>query len=254
VYFPALIVLLCWLGGGTVRTRARHAAELHEAAALADERREREAQEAVAGERRRIAREMHDVVAHSISLMVVQAGGARRILSTDPARAEEAAARIRGAGTDALAEMGILLGVLETAPDGAAPPTLDALGELVDRARAAGLPATFTVTGTRRALSAGAELAVYRVVQEALTNAIKHAGGATTLVALAWGDEALELSVADRGDGGPSPQLVGAGHGLIGMRERLRVYGGDVEAGPRPGGGFEVAARLPYERHAATVA
>ena len=253
VYFPAAIVVLCWLGGRTVRTRAHHAAELHEAAALAAERREREAREAVAGERRRIAREMHDVVAHSISMMVVQAGGARRILGTDPGRAEEAAARIRSAGTNALAEMDILLGVLETAPDGASPPTLDGLGELVERARAAGLPVTLEVSGTRGALSAGAELAVYRVVQEALTNAVKHAGGATTRVRLAWGDDVLELSVADRGDGGAGPQLPGAGHGLLGMRERLRVHGGDVETGPRADGGFEVSAHLPLEREAASV-
>jgi signal transduction histidine kinase len=250
VYFPALLSGVCWLGGRTVRTRARAAAELHEEAALADERREREAEEAVAEERRRIAREMHDVVAHSISVMVVQAGGARRILASDPGRAEEAAARIRVAGTEALSEMQILLGVLETAPDGAATPTLDGLEELVERAREAGLPVTLEVTGERRALSAGAELAVYRVVQEALTNAIKHAGGATTVVSLAWGTDALAVSVADRGDGGPSPQLPGAGHGLLGMRERLRGFGGDVQTGPREGGGWEVAARLPLERHA----
>ena len=184
VYFPVIIVTLCWLGGRTVGTRARHAAELHETAALAAERRERETQEAVAEERRRIAREMHDVVAHSISMMVIQAGGARRILATDPGRAEEAAARIRSAGTDALAEMDILLGVLEAAPDGTAPPKLDGLGELVERAREAGLPVTLEVNGERRLLSPGAELAVYRVVQEALTNAVKHAGGATTEVRL----------------------------------------------------------------------
>ena len=253
IYFPTIITTLCWLGGRTVGTRARHAAELHETAALAAERRERETQEAVAEERRRIAREMHDVVAHSISMMVIQAGGARRILATDPGRAEEAAARIRGAGTDALAEMDILLGVLEAAPDGTAPPKLDGLGELVERAREAGLPVTLEVVGARRRLSAGAELAVYRVVQEALTNAVKHAGGATTEVRLEWGDDALELSVADRGDGGASPQLPGAGHGLMGMRERMRVFGGDVQTGPRPDGGFEVAARLPLERRAAGV-
>ena len=252
VYFPAAIVVLCWLGGRTVRTRASRAAELHEAAALAAERREREAQEAVAAERRRIAREMHDVVAHSISMMVVQAGGARRILGTDPGRAEEAASRIRSAGTEALAEMDLLLGVLETAPDGASPATLDGLGELVERARAAGLPVTLEVTGTRRPLGAGAELAVYRVVPEALSNAVKPAGG-TTRVRLVWRDEALELSVADRGDGGPDPQLPGAGHGLLGMRERLRVHGGEVETGPRPDGGFEVSASVPLERHAANV-
>ena len=236
LYFPVIIVVLCWLGGRTVRTRARHAAELHETAALAAERREREAQEAVGEERRRIAREMHDVVAHSISVMVVQAGGARRILAADPERAEEAAARIRAAGTDALAEMHILLGVLESAPDGAAPPTLDGLEQLVARTRAAGLPVSLEVTGERRSLSPGAELAVYRVVQEALTNAMKHAGSATTSVRFAWGEDALEISVADRGDGGPSPQLAGAGHGLMGMRERLRVYGGEVRTRAAAGG------------------
>jgi signal transduction histidine kinase len=196
---------------------------------------------------------MHDVVAHSISVMVVQAGGARRILASDPERAEEAAARIRIAGTDALGEMDILLGVLETAPDGASPPTLDGLAELVERTRAAGLPVTLAVSGERRPLSPGAELAVYRVVQEALTNAIKHAGGATTSVRLDWTDDELAVHVADRGDGGPSPQLAGAGHGLIGMRERLRVYGGEVASGPGAGGGWEVAARLPLERATASV-
>ena len=197
---------------------------------------------------------MHDVVAHSISVMVVQAGGARRILAGDPERAEEAARRIRAAGTDALAEMHILLGVLESAPDGAAPPTLDGLEQLVARTRAAGLPVSLEVSGERRSLSPGAELAVYRVVQEALTNAMKHAGSATTSVRFTWGEDALEITVADRGDGGPSPQLAGAGHGLMGMRERLRVYGGEVRTGPRPEGGFEVAARLPLERATAGVA
>jgi signal transduction histidine kinase len=252
-YFPDILVLLCWFAGRTVNLRLRHAAELHEAAALAAEQREREAQQAVADERRRIAREMHDVVAHSISIMVVQAGGARRILATDPARAEHAAARIRHAGSDALAEMDILLGVLDTPPDTVVPPTLDGLDELVERTRAAGLPVTLTVTGARQALPQGAELAVYRIVQEALTNAIKHAGGATTRVTLVWGATALELGIADDGDGGASPELVGAGHGLIGMRERIRVHGGELEAGPRPGGGFQVSARLPYERARASV-
>jgi signal transduction histidine kinase len=231
----------------------RHAAELHEAAALAAEQREREAQQAVVDERRRIAREMHDVVAHSISIMVVQAGGARRILATDPERAERAAARIRHAGSDALAEMDVLLGVLETVPGREPAATLDALDDLVARTREAGLPVTLEVRGTRRPLPAGAEQAVYRVVQEALTNAIKHAGGATTRVELSWGEEALELRVADAGDGGPSPELAGGGHGLIGMRERIRVHGGELKAGPRRGGGFEVVARLPVERETASV-
>jgi signal transduction histidine kinase len=110
------------------------------------------------------------------------------------------------------------------------------------------------VRGARRTLSAGAESAVYRVVQEALTNAIKHAGGAATHVELTWGPDALELRIADDGDGGPSPQLAGAGHGLIGMNERIRLHGGDVEAGPRVGGGFQVVARVPLEPEAASTA
>jgi signal transduction histidine kinase len=246
IYFPGLVTLGCWIVGRTVRLRARRAAELHETAALAAEQRERDARQAVIDERRRIAREMHDVVAHSISIMVVQAGGARRILASEPDRAEHAAARIRQAGSAALAEMDVLLGVLEAAPEAA--PTLDTLEDLIAQTRDAGLPVTLTVTGARHLLPVGAEQAIYRVVQEALTNAIKHAGGATTTVTLHWGDDALELRVADRGDGGPSPQLAGAGHGLIGMGERIRVIGGEVTAGPRPGGGFEVIARVPVER------
>jgi signal transduction histidine kinase len=109
------------------------------------------------------------------------------------------------------------------------------------------------VHGTSQLLPQGAELAVYRVVQEALTNAIKHAGGATTRVTLTWSTDALELSIADDGDGGASPELAGAGHGLIGMRERIRVHGGELGAGPRPGGGFQVSARLPLERARANV-
>ena len=248
LFFPWVLVIVCWLAGRTVRLRLRHAAELHEAAALATEQREREARQAVADERRRIAREMHDVVAHSISIMVVQAGGARRILATDPERAERAAARIRHAGSDALAEMDVLLGVLEAVPGRETAATLDTLDELVVRTREAGLPVTLEIHGTRRPLPAGAEQAVYRVVQEALTNAIKHAGGARTRVELRWGEDGLELRVADAGDGGPGPRLAGAGHGLIGMRERMRAHGGELEAGPRPGGGFEVVARLPLER------
>jgi signal transduction histidine kinase len=138
--------------------------------------------------------------------------------------------------------MDILLGVLETPVNEAAPLTLE---ELVARTREAGLPVTLHVTGEPRPLPTGAELAVYRVVQEALTNAIKHAGSATTRVELTWSPEALELRVADQGDGGASPALTGAGHGLVGMRERIRVHGGELEAGPRARGGFEVVARLP---------
>jgi signal transduction histidine kinase len=143
--------------------------------------------------------------------------------------------------------MDILLGVLETVQKRETAATLDALDDLVVRTREAGLPVTLEVSGERRPLPDGADQALYRVVQEALTNAIKHAGGATTRVELTWTADAVELRVADAGDGGPAPELAGAGHGLIGMSERMRAHGGELEAGPRPGGGFEVVARLPLE-------
>jgi signal transduction histidine kinase len=254
VFYPAAIMALCWLVGRNVRTRTRLAAELHEGAARLAEQREAEAREAVAEERRRIAREMHDVVAHGISIMVVQASGARQILPLDPGRAEQAAARIGHAGRDALAEMQLLVGALETLPDEGPSPSLETLPVLVERARHAGLDVALRVHGTPRALPVGAELAAYRVVQEALTNTIKHAACAPTEVVVDWGERALELRIADRGDGGAEHRLEGGGHGLAGMRERVRLHGGELRAGPRDGGGFEVCARIPVEEARAAVA
>jgi signal transduction histidine kinase len=249
---PSVITVLSFIVGRNVRLRTRLAAELHEAAARLAEQRESEAREAVAEERRRIAREMHDVVAHSISIMVVQAAGARQILPTDPGRAEEAAARIAGAGRDALAEMELLVGALEAVGEQGPARTLDGLPALADRARDAGVPVTLAIRGTPAALPAGAELAAYRVVQEALTNTIKHAGCAPATVTVDWTGPALELRVADRGSGSRAPALpAGAGHGLVGMAERVRVYGGELHAGPLPAGGFEVVARLPLAAPAA---
>jgi signal transduction histidine kinase len=251
IFFPSAILTLCWLVGRNVRTRTRLAAELHEGAARLAEQREAAAREAVADERRRIAREMHDVVAHSISIMVIQAAGARQILRLDPGRAEEAAARIGAAGRDALMEMQLVVGALEAVPAGGAAPTLDALEALVERARHAGLEVALSVQGTPRPLAPDAELAAYRVVQESLTNAIKHAASAPTEVVLRWGDGELELRVADRGEGLRPAGLDGGGHGLVGMRERVRHSGGELHAGRRPGGGFEVVARIPVEQPAA---
>jgi signal transduction histidine kinase len=247
IFFPTTLVALAWLVGRNVRTRTRIAAELHEGAARLAEQREAEARQAVADERRRIAREMHDVVAHHISIMVIQAAGARQILRLDAGRAEEAAARIGRAGRDALTEMQLVVGTLETG----ASPTLDALEALVERARHAGLDVALHVDGAPRALAPDAELAAYRVVQEALTNAIKHAACAPTEVVLEWGERTLELRVADRGEGRRPTALAGGGHGLAGMRERLRHCGGELHAGRRPGGGFEVVARIPVEQPAA---
>ena len=245
--FPTAFTLIAWLAGRGLRTRTRLTEELHEAAVQAQETHEAEVARAAADERRRIAREMHDVVAHSVSVMVVQAGGARRILDRDPQRAVEAAARIEEVGRAAMTEMRRLLGVLHHGEDeaGRAPqPTLRELDALVARSRAAGLPVTLVVEGTPRSLPAGKDLAAYRVVQEALTNAIKHAGAAPTSVIVRWQPSALELEIVDTG-AGRTGNGNGAGHGLVGMEERMRLYDGSLRTGERPGGGFAVVARLP---------
>jgi signal transduction histidine kinase len=241
--FPTAFALIAWLTGRGLRTRTRLTEELHEAAVRAQEAREHEAAQAATDERRRIAREMHDVVAHSVSVMVVQAGGARRILQSDPERAVEAAVRIEEVGRAALAEMRRLLGVMHHADERAPQPTLRELEALVERSRAAGLPVALAVEGEPRSLPAGKDLAAYRVVQEALTNAIKHAGAAPTSVTVRWAPERLELEIIDRGVVARNGSS--GGHGLIGMEERMRLYDGELRAGPRSDGGFEVVARLP---------
>jgi signal transduction histidine kinase len=249
VAFPTVIVVAFCVAGRTARSRARLAGELHEAAARANERRAARAEQAVVEERKRIAREMHDVVAHSMSVMVVQAGGARRILERDPARARDAAQLIAGTGRDALVELERLLGVLNLEPVPA--PTLDGLDGLVALARAAGLPVALTVEGERRPLPEGVELAAYRVVQEAITNAIKYADAALTEVHVCYGPRDVELQVCDRGPGtGERGRVGGGGHGLVGMRERVRIFGGELHTGRRAGGGFEVRARIPVDGRA----
>ena len=248
--FPTIFGVLFWLGGRVVRSRTELTAELHEAALVAHEHREAAAARAVAEERRRIAREMHDVVAHSVSTMVIQAGGARRILARDPARAIEAAALIERTGRDALKEMRHLLGVLHAGEDLAelAPqPTLGGLPALAERSRAAGLPVGLHIEGEQRELPSGVDLAGYRVVQEALTNALKHGGGSAD-VTVCFGEDELRLEIADAGRGASvAPRVEGGGHGLVGMRERVRVFGGELHAGPRPEGGYLVVARLPLQ-------
>ncbi len=244
-FFAALIGAVTWGAGRMVRSRTRLAAELHEATAQLAEAGEDEQRLAAVDERRRIAREMHDVVAHSISVMVVQAGGARRILTRDPGRAVEAATRIERTGREALGEMRHLLGMLsDGSSDRAAlapQPTLGEIGELVARARAAGLPAVLDVRGERQPLSAGLDLAAYRIVQEGLTNAMKHAPGAVTTVTVSWAPHDLALEIRNAANGGGTSS---GGHGLTGMAERVRLYGGELQAGPADGG-WRVSARLP---------
>jgi signal transduction histidine kinase len=247
--FPTAFVLIAALAGGTLRSRAELTEQLHGAAARAEEVHQEQLRAAAAEERRRIAREMHDVIAHSMSVMVVQAGGARRILDRDPARAAAAAEQIERTGREAMAEMRHLLGLLHPDERHAAlapQPSLAQLDALVARARAVGLPATLYVEGPRRPVPAGLDLAAYRIAQEALTNAIKHAGAAPTSVTLRWRRDELELEVRDAGPGGRAAAIErDGGHGLVGMRERVRLYGGELETAQPAHGGWIVRARLP---------
>ena len=256
--FPTSFGAIGWLAGRAVRTRTRLTEELHEAALREQEAHELQALRAAADERRRIAREMHDVVAHSVSVMVVQAGGARRILARDPERAVGAAEQIERTGREALAEMRRLLGVLhrdDDEHDARAPqPTMAGVGALVARAREAGLPVELHVEGDRRSLPAGLDLAAFRVVQEGLTNALKYADRAPTEVRVRWRARMLELEILDRGPGPARDRLGGdGGHGLVGMHERVKLYGGELEAGRRRGGGFRIHAKLPLVADETTV-
>ncbi|MDO8184617.1 histidine kinase [Conexibacter sp. JD483] len=231
--------------GVYVRTRREQLAALHERAAQLERERDQEAALAAAAERARIARELHDVVAHSLSVMVALADGARLTRASDPAQADAAVANVAATGREALGEMRRLLGVLRR--DGDAPlapqPGLAQLEALLEDSRAAGLPTRLTVTGEPRPLGPGAELALYRVVQEALTNTRKHARDASRAeVTLRWEDDAVTVVVSDDGASALQPE---GGHGLAGMRERLALFDGTVEAGPRPQGGWCVCAGLP---------
>jgi signal transduction histidine kinase len=247
---PALIA---WVVGDSMRYRRAYYANLEERAARLEAERDTQAQIAAAAERARIARELHDVVAHHVSVMVVQADGATYALGHDPQRARTALAAIGTTGRQALAEMRRLLGVLRADEDAAgaqrAPlPGIGQLADLLEQSRAAGLPVSLTVAGVPQPLPDGTGLAAYRIVQESLTNARKHAGPhASAEVKLCYEADALVLTIIDDGRGG-GPGGDGTGHGLAGMAERVGVYGGTLTAGPRGGGGFEVAARIPLAR------
>lgn len=203
--------------------------------------------EAVLAERRRIARELHEIVAHAVSVMVVQAGAAEQVVDDDPVRVRRALVAIRTTGAEALGEMRRLVGMLREDNDVGAlapQPGLAGLVALVDEAAAAGLPVTAEVTGTARDLPAGVDLAAYRIVQEALTNVRRHAAGAARVsVAVRFEPDRLVLQIED--DGRASRATAGTGNGLVGMRERAALYDGTFTAAPLPGRGFRVAAGLP---------
>ena len=232
--------------GRLLRSRRRLHAELEDRAlALTHEREQRE-QLAVSVERARIARELHDLAAHSLSLMVVQAGAARSVLDAAPDAAAEALAAIAATGRQTMVDMSQLLGFLES-EDPSSLGGISRIGDLVAHARQAGLPVAVRITGTARRLPSAVDLAVYRVVQEGLTNALKHAGGARTRVLVAYEDSAVRVEVSDDGQSRIRHPLAssGAGHGLQGMRERVVTAGGELAAGCRPDGGWVVVARLP---------
>jgi signal transduction histidine kinase len=240
-----------WLAGFGIGRKLAQAEEAEERVARLEREREERARSAVADERARIARELHDVVGHSVSVMTVQASAVRRLLREDQEKEREALLVVEQTGREALAEMRKLVGVLrrpEEAPALAPQPSLEHLEKLVAHVREAGLPVDLRVEGEAAKLAPGVDLTAYRVVQEGLTNALKHARARRAEVLVRYGTERVELVVTDDGDGDGTGE--GGGHGLVGMRERVAVYGGDLDAGPRPGGGYELRAQIPVSGEA----
>jgi signal transduction histidine kinase len=215
-------------------------------AQLAERERDLAAREAVVEERARIARELHDAIAHNVSMMVLQAGAERRVVEDERGSTREALETIERIGRGALTEMRRLVGMLRSdAAEPLAPqPGLRDLPTLVEQVRAAGLPVELRIEGELRELPVGIELSAYRIVQEALTNALKHAGQAQASVHVRYGQDSLELEIVDDGVGAATPVASG-GQGLVGMRERVALYGGRLDAGLRPSGGFAVRVLLP---------
>ncbi len=252
---PAILggAVVPWIIGRTVRGQRLLTSELHESAARGERAREQQARAAMTAERARVARELHDAVAHNISVIAIQAAGAGPIVERDPARAAQIAALIDDVGREALAELGRLVGPLGAGDGGpAAPhPSLAGVDGLATRTRDSGMPVELSVEGEPAILPAGVDLAAFRIVQEALANASKHAGGARAWVVVRYEERAVEVEIGDDGrdyNGTPAAAAPSSGHGLMGMRERVALYGGTLDAGRRPEGGFLVRARLPIGR------
>jgi len=244
-----------WVAGDNIRQRRERVRALEERALLAEQSKDEAAQRAVSAERTRIARELHDVVAHSVSVMVVQAGAARRVLTRDdpdPAQAIAALESVESTGRESLTELRRLLGVLRRDDDrsfGRAPqPSIADIETLIAQTRDAGLDVSLTIEGEATPLAPGVDLTAYRIVQEALTNALKHAGpSAHADVHVCYAHEVLEVIVCDDGRGAGHDHSSNGGHGLVGMRERVSLFGGELHLGNRTGGGFEVRASLPLD-------
>ncbi|MEV5878407.1 histidine kinase [Streptomyces sp. NPDC052101] len=278
VLAAALAVACAAVAGLTValvRTRRRWQAAVGERGWLLERERESATEAAIAAERDRIARELHDIVSHNVSLMVVQASAAREVLGTMPDEAATALRAVEDAGRGAMTDLRHLLGLLAPAQDGqdsavgeapggaaevstplAPQPGLDRLGPLVDRISFAGLPVEVRVSGDPRPLPQGVDVTAYRIIQEALTNALRHGDGGKAEVTVRYADHALRVEVLNTGPSvltGTAPATArrpvgGTGRGLLGLRERVAVYGGDLDARRRLGGGYRVRARIPLDR------
>lgn len=280
VALGAVCAAVVWLAVALVRTRRRWRAAVGERGWLLERERESAARAAVVAERDRMARELHDIVSHNVSLMVVQASAAREVLGTMPDEAAGALRAVEDAGRGAMTDLRHLLGVLAPSPDGedsgpeaggagaddtadlAPQPGLDRLGPLVDRISFAGLPVDVRISGEPRPLPRGVDVTAYRIVQEALTNALRHGDGGRAEVTVRYSDHTLRVEVLNTGPSvltgappaPPAPARTaalrrqGAGRGLLGLHERVAVYGGDLDARRRLGGGYRVRARIPLDR------
>lgn len=245
--FTPVLFGLGWLAGFAVHERAGQAEAAEERALRAERERATAARIAVAEERARIARELHDVVAHAVSVMVLQVGAVRHKLPAELAADSDALKDVEQAGRSALAEMRRLLGAMHDGEDAdmAPQPGLDSLDALVERVGRAGLPVRLQIEGDAVPLPRGVDLSAYRIVQEGLTNSLKHADASRADVTVRYGPESVQLEVRDDGVG--AGETDGLGHGLVGVRERVKIYGGEMDAGTAPEGGFVLRARLPVE-------
>ena len=251
--------------GDSVRVRRAYTETLEARAADLERNQQVEARRAVAEERLRIARELHDVVAHAMSVVAVQSGVGAHVIDTDPAEAKRILQNVKVTSREALDEMRRLLGVLrreESADDDdgsgrvlAPVPGLDGVEALAESLRVAGVPVAVNVSGTRADVPPGVDLCAFRIVQEALTNVLRHAGPARAVVDVEYRPGAVTVAVTDDGRGASAAgPMAGGGNGLLGMRERVAVFGGELTTGPHVGGGFRVAATLPFERASSTAA
>jgi signal transduction histidine kinase len=248
-----------WLGVALVRTRQRHDRTLEERGWLLERERESAARTAVDAERARIARELHDIVSHNVSLMIVQAAAAREVLTSLPDDASAALSAVEGAGRTTMTELRHLLGLLAPAADGtdstdlSPQPSLGRLSPLIDRIAFAGLPVEVRISGEPRPLPSGVDVTAFRIVQEALTNAVKHGSGGRAEVTIRYAERSVRVEVLTSGPSvltGDRPRPRdgdGTGRGLLGLRQRVAVYGGDLDARRRIGGGYRVRARIPVD-------